>query len=196
MSDQSGGSVGAAGTALERDLVEALGRDVVRLGWPGELEFFDDAASEVRGVSTRSGAGAVVRPPVGLGIDFAQMAPYALAAAAWLVTVVASDVASTARDAISSSARSALARLLGIAPDTAAAPAGDGAAPIAPPALTARPGCTRPAGALVCLEPVHEREVYTAVAARAEGDGLTPVQARDLAESVIGALRLRAGCCQ
>jgi hypothetical protein len=110
-------SVEAAGTTETWDAVKALGQDIVRLGWPGELEFFDEAASEMQGISGRPAAVAVVRPPVGLGVDLALITPYALAAAGWLVTAVTSDVASTARDVIGSSARRALARLLGFTPD-------------------------------------------------------------------------------
>jgi chorismate mutase len=168
--------------------VAALGREVVRIVRPGELEGFDEVAAEVRADPVRVAAVSSLRPPVGFGIDLGLLAPYVLAVASWLWVTATKDAVEVVEEGIALSTRRALGRLFALAKPQEGADTG--------PDAPAHRDCLRPVSALTCLDPAQEREVYEAVATRAERDGHSPSEAQELAEAVVGALRLRSGCCR
>ncbi|GID28124.1 hypothetical protein [Paractinoplanes brasiliensis] len=67
------------------DEVLALGETVVRETYPAELDDFDTAADWFR---TTGPPGRVLRPPVGMGVEFASIVPTVLSAVSLLVTAV------------------------------------------------------------------------------------------------------------
>ncbi|MEU8379698.1 hypothetical protein [Streptosporangium sp. NPDC048865] len=175
----AGVEAGDASGALWEVHVE-LGREVVALAYPGELELFDDVVAEVRSEPGRFAGGGRLRPPVGMGVNLALAAPYVLPVVWFLVMAVTTKavdrVADETIDVLERATRDRLAALFGRG-------ARD---PLTPDAVSGAA-----AGQAVRLSPAQEREVREVLTPRAVALGLDEQRAHYLAEAVIGALRLR-----
>ncbi|MBG0562517.1 hypothetical protein [Actinoplanes aureus] len=141
--------------------VREVGESVVRTAYPAELEDFDAAAEWFRTAPRPLAHG--VRPPVGMGVEFASVVPVVLSAVSLLATAVLGSVVEDTAKYLTSTTREKLAA-----------------------AFRRRPAVAAPDW----LTPEQEREVFRLIRERA-ADRLPEDEAHRLAEAVIGALRLR-----
>jgi hypothetical protein len=143
-----------------------LSRDVVASRIANELPHFDAVLADFRKDPKKTVKAQSLKAPVGVGVDLALLTPYLLAILSFLFGLVAEAAAEQAAKAIGQSTRERLSGLL----------------------RRRRQG---PKAVAEPLTPDQEREVAEVLRVRAEGLGLNPERARQLAEIVIGALRLR-----
>lgn len=134
----------------------------MRSAYPAELDDFDAAAEWFR--TTPQPLTGTVRPPVGMGVEFASLVPIVLSAVSMLAGAVLTSAAEDTARYLTSATRAKLAAAFRRRPAVAAAPD--------------------------WLTPEQEREVFRLIRERA-ADRLPEEEAHRLAEAVIGALRLR-----
>jgi hypothetical protein len=153
--------------------------EVVALAYPGERELFDEVLAEFRSDPQGLLTGGRLRPPVGMGVDLALATPYVLSVVSFLIGVVTETATSRVIDALSQATRTKVARLLRRRSKDRAT------------ATQNRDGNAELISTPACLDSGQEREVHAVLVERAVAFGLGKAKARYLADSVVGALRLR-----
>lgn len=164
--------------------VAILGHAVISLGYPGELDLFDDVLAEFTADPSRFHVKGPLRPPVGMGVELTLASTYVLPVVSFLVGAVANRVADRAIDSVSEATWEKLAAVL--------RSRRSGTAESTPQLVVAQDfdADDNSAGVPVRLDPDQEREICAVVLASATVCGLDQARAQYLADSVLGALRL------